>query len=319
VQIAVGKELDADRLAALKAEFPEVTFGSVLDDPEVIREADAYLGRIDPDVYARSGDRLRWVHSTGAGIETIIAIPEIVASEIVVTNTRGAHAPFVAEHAFSLMLALNRYLVEYGRDQREHVFHSYGRGVPMESLFGKRMLILGMGNIGTAIARRALAFDMSVVGLDLFVPERAEGDYSILPMEHLDNELESADVLVVAVPHTPDTNNLIDARRIGLLKPGAMVIGISRGRIIDEDALAARLREGTLFGAGLDVFSEEPLPPDHVLWDTPRLIMTPHCAPNSADTRNREMEITTENVRRFVAGDPLLNVCDKVERAWSHC
>lgn len=312
MQIAVGKELDADRLAALKAEFPDVTFSSVLDEPDVIREADAYLGRIEPDVYARAGDRLRWVHSTGAGIETIIAIPELVAGEIEVTNTRGAHAPFVAEHAMSMMLALNRFLPEYGADQREHYFHAYGRGVPMESLFGKRMLILGMGNIGSAIAQRALGFDMEVVGLDLFVPERASGAYSILPMEHLDNELESADVLVVAVPHTSETHNLIDARRISLLKPDAMVIGISRGRIIDEEALAARLREGTLFGAGLDVFSQEPLPSDHFLWDTPRLIMTPHCAPNAADTRNREMEITTENVRRFVAGEPLLNVCDKV-------
>lgn len=311
MQIAVGKELDADRLAALKAEFPDVTFGSVLDEPDVIREADAYLGRIEPDVYARAGDRLRWVHSTGAGIETIIAIPELVAGEIEVTNTRGAHAPFVAEHAMAMMLALNRFLPEYGADQRKHHFHAYGRGVPMESLFGKRMLILGMGNIGTAIAQRALGFDMEVVGLDLFVPERS-GAYSILPMEHLDNELESADVLVVAVPHTSETHHLIDARRIGLLKPDAMVIGISRGRIIDEEALAARLREGTLFGAGLDVFSQEPLPPDHFLWDTPRLIMTPHCAPNAAETRNREMEITTENVRRFVAGEPLLNVCDKV-------
>jgi phosphoglycerate dehydrogenase-like enzyme len=131
-------------------------------------------------------------------------------------------------------------------------------------------------------------------------------------MEHLDNELESADVLVVAVPHTTETNNLIDSRRMGLLKPGALVIGISRGRIIDEEALAARLRDGTLAGAGLDVYAQEPLPPDHFLWDTPNLVMTPHAAPKSPVTRQRELEITTENIRRFVGGEPLLNVCDKV-------
>lgn len=312
MQIAMGKEIDADRRAALNTEFPEVAFRSVLEDPEGICEADAYIGRITPDVYHRSGERLRWVHSTGAGIETIIAIPELVASDIVVTNTRGAHAPFVAEHAFALMLSLNRYLTGYTQDQRDHVYRAYGQGVPMDSLYGKRMLILGMGNIGSAIARRALAFEMSVVGLDLRVPDHLAGEYPILPMEHLDNELESADVLVVAVPHTVETNNLIDARRIGMLKSGAMVIGISRGRIVDESALAARLRDGTLAGVGLDVYAEEPLPPDHFLWGTPRLVMTPHCAPNSHDTRNREMEITHENIRRFVAGEPLLNVCDKV-------
>ncbi len=123
---------------------------------------------------------------------------------------------------------------------------------------------------------------------------------------------DSDDVLVVAVPHTPETNNLISAHRIAALKPGAMVIGISRGRIIDEEALAERLRDGTLGGAGLDVYAQEPLPTDHFLWDTPNLVMTPHAAPNSPDTRKREMEITTENIRRFVSGEPLLNVCDKV-------
>lgn len=312
MQIAVGKEVDDDRLAAMKTAFPDVVFASVIEDPDGIREADAYIGRIEPEVYHRSGKRLRWVHSTGAGIETIIAIPELVASDIVVTNTRGAHAPFVAEHTFALMLSLNRGLSGFVQDKHDHNYRARGEGVPMDSLYGKRMLILGMGNIGTAIARRALAFEMTVVGLDLHVPDHLAGDFSILPLEHLDNELKSADVMVIAVPHTAETDNLIDVRRIGELKQGAMVIGISRGRIVDEAALAARLRDGTLAGAGLDVFAEEPLPPDHFLWETPRLVMTPHCAPNSPDTRNREFEITHENIRRFVAGEPLLNVCDKV-------
>ena len=169
-----------------------------------------------------------------------------------------------------------------------------------------------MGNIGRAIARRALAFDMQVVGLDLMAPEETTGDLKVLPMEQLDIELESADVVMVAVPYTAETDGLLDARRIGLLKPGAKVIGISRGRIIDEEALAERLRDGSLSGAGLDVYAQEPLPEDHFLWDTPNLVMTPHCAPNSPDTRDREFEITYDNIRRFVDGDPLLNVCDKV-------
>jgi phosphoglycerate dehydrogenase-like enzyme len=182
----------------------------------------------------------------------------------------------------------------------------------MEGLYGKRMLIIGMGAIGSAIAKRAVAFEMKVIGLEKAIPGHLGEELTILPMEHLDNELESADVLVVAVPYTPETHNLIDARRIGLLKPGAMVIGISRGNIIEEDALVARLRDGTLAGAGLDVYAEEPVPADSPLWDTLNLVMTPHCAPVSSITDDREMDIILENVRRFVAGEPLLNVCDKV-------
>ena len=310
--IVVGKEVDDGRLAAMQATFPEVTFASARQDPDGIREADAYIGRIPPDVYSRSGDRLRWVHATGAGIETIIAIPELVASDIVVTNTRGAHAPFVAEHTFALLLALTRHIAEFAQHKNDHHYHAYGRGIPLESLYGKRLLIVGMGNIGRAIASRALAFEMQVVGLDVMAPEQSGNDLTVLPMEHLDTELATADVLVIAVPLTAETTNLIDARRIAALKPGAVVIGISRGTIIDEAALAKRLREGTLAGAGLDVYAEEPLPAEHFLWDTPRLVMTPHCAPSSPLTRDREFEITHENIRRFVTGAPLLNVCDKV-------
>jgi phosphoglycerate dehydrogenase-like enzyme len=312
MHMVVGKELDADRIATLRETFPEVAFASFLDAPESMRDADAFIGRIPPDAYALSGDRLRWVHSPGAGIDKIIAVPGIVESEIVVTNTRGAQAPFVAEHAFALMLTICRALPDFARDQRDHVFKQFGRGVPMDSLYGKRLLIIGMGNIGTAIARRALAFEMTVVGLDPHVTGHLGEDLSVLPMEHLDNELEAADVLVVAAPHTTETHNLIDARRIGSLKSGAIVIGISRGGIIDEKALAERLCEGTLAGAGLDVYVEEPLPSDHFLWDTPRLVMTPHAAPNSPITKDLEMEITMENIRRFIEGEPLLNVCDKV-------
>lgn len=311
MQIVTGREVDADRLATLRAEFPEVGIASFLEAPEAMREADAYIGRIPADAFELAGERLRWVHSTGAGIEKILAVPGVIESDIVVTNTRGAQAPFVAEHAFALMLTIVRALPDFARDQRDRVYRDFGRGVPMDSLYGKRILIVGMGNIGTAIARRALAFEMTVVGLDIHVSGHLGEEMSLLPMDHLDNELESADILVVAAPHTAETNYLIDERRIGLLRQGAIVIGISRGRIIDEAALASRLREGTLAGAGLDVYAQEPLPADHFLWDTPRLVMTPHAAPNSPLTRDMEMEITRENIRRFIEGEPLLNVCDK--------
>ncbi|HWV24098.1 MAG TPA: NAD(P)-dependent oxidoreductase, partial [Thermomicrobiales bacterium] len=236
MQIAVGAEINEDRLETLRNRFPDVTFGAVGDEPGIMRDADAYIGRIGPNAYASAGDRLRWVHSTGAGVETILAIPGVVESGIVVTNTRGAHAPFVAEHAFALMLSLVRCLPEYGQDQQDHIFRSFGRGVAMDSLYGKRILVIGMGNIGTAVARRALGFEMHVIGLDLRVPDVISGETPILSIEHLDHELPRADVVVVTVPRTVETEGMLDARRIGLLKDGAIVIGVSRGRIIDEEA-----------------------------------------------------------------------------------
>ena len=199
MHIALGREIEEARVAEMRAKFPDVTFSPIVAEPDGIRDADGFVGRIPAEVYAKAGPNLRWVHSTGAGIETIVAIPELVASQVVVTNTRGAHAPFVAEHAFALLLSLGRHLYGFAHDQGERVYRSYGRDVPMYSVYGKRMLILGMGNIGRAIARRALAFDMEVVGLDLMAPEETTGDLRVLSMEHLDLGLPSGRVVLAAL------------------------------------------------------------------------------------------------------------------------
>lgn len=312
MHIVVGKEVATDRLTSMRETFPSATFASIADESSGIAEADGYIGRISADTYAQGSNSLKWVHGTGAGVETILAIPELAASDVVVTNTRGAHAPFVAEHTFALLLAVNRQLAVFAVDKPDRVYRNYGQGLSFASLYGKQMLIVGMGNIGRAIAQRALAFDMEVVGVDLFVPPPTQGEVPVLPLDQLDSLLPDADVVVVAVPYTPDTDNLLSSERIHALKPGAVVIGISRGRIINEEALAARLKDGSLFGAGLDVYSQEPLPPDHFLWDAPNLVMSPHCAPASPLTRDREFEITFDNIQRFIAGEPLRNVCDKV-------
>ena len=312
MHIVVGREVEEFRLEAMRAEFPEATFTSVVQEPETIKDADGFIGRIPADVYYQASDKLKWVHSPGAGIETIIAIPELVASDIQVSNGRGAHAPFVAEHTMALLLAVNRRLNEFALNKSRHHFHPWGRGLEFSSLYGKRMLIVGMGNIGRAIAKRAEGFEMEVVGVDLFVPPVSDDTTVILPLDHLDEEIAKADVVVIAVPHTKETENLINADRVGSMKKGSVLVGISRGHIIDEAALIERLTDGTLYGAGLDVFAQEPLPEDSPLWDVPNLVITPHCAPNSPLTRDREYEIIHDNIRRFIDGSPLRNVCDKV-------
>lgn len=313
MRIAVGTEMKDTEIDRLRSATPEVALlplATAADPLDAVRGADAYLGRIDPEVFRQAGQHLRWVHSIGAGIETLSGIPELVESDITVTNTRGAHAPFIAEHTFALLLSLQRQIAQFVQDQRDHVWKRPGFADSMQELYGRTMVIVGMGNIGTAIAKRALAFEMTVIGVDRD-PTGGPTGVTVRPVEDLDETLGIADVVIVAAPYTAATHQLLDARRLGLLPERAVVIVVSRGGIVDEAALADRLRNGTLAGAGLDVFATEPIPADSPLWDTPRLIVTPHCSGGSNQTRNRVMDITIENIRRFVAREPLLNVCDK--------
>lgn len=313
MQIAVGKEFNDAAIDSLRSRVPDVAFVplATADDPmEAVRQSVAYLGRIDADVFRRAGRHLRWVHAMGAGIETVTAIPELVESDITVTNTRGAHAPFIAEHTFALLLALQRHIPQFVQDQRDHIWKRPGFADSMQELYGRTMVIIGMGNIGRAIARRAVAFEMTVIGVDRD-PGRDTDGSTVQSVDQLDDALVNADVVVVAAPYTTETQNLLDARRIHSLPNRAVVIVVSRGGIVDEQALVDRLRAGTLAGAGLDVFETEPIPADSPLWDTPRLIITPHCSGGSNHTRNRVLDITVENIKRFASHEPLLNVCDK--------
>ncbi len=316
MKIVVATGTGEAPLAQWRASFPAVDFVLATGPEEqaaAVRDADAWLGRIPREAFLAAGPRLRWVHSDGAGIETLAAIPELVESEITLTNTRGGHAPAIAEHTFAMLLSLTRGLAPLAADQRAHLWRGPGMETPARELTGATMVILGLGNIGRAIAKRAAAFEMQVLGVDLR-PDRVaapDGVAAVWPLERLDEALERADVLAVSAPLTPLTRGLIDGRRIDLLRPGGYLLVVSRGGIVDEGALIAALEAGRLAGAGLDVVATEPLPPGNPLWDTPNLILTPHCSARSRQTRERVWAITTENIRRFVDGEPLTNVCDK--------
>ena len=309
MKIIVGSELGEAGAERLQKEFPDTEFGTVAPGT-AMEGADAYLGRITRETVLAVGSRLRWVHSTGAGIETLVTIPELVDGQIVVTNTRGGHAPSIAEHTFAMLLALTRRIPDLVEDQRRHRWKRPEVTGAMRELTGATMVVVGMGNIGRAIARRAAGFEMRVLGVDRHPAEPPAGIEAIWPVERLDEALGRAEVLAVATPYTSETHDLIDVRRVGLLPDGAFVIAVSRGGIIDEAALIDGLQAGRLGGAGLDVFASEPLPADSPLWDVPNLLVSPHCSGSSLQTRDRVWEITRENVRRFVTGEPLVNVCD---------
>jgi len=275
VKIVIGSLAGHTLPAAWQAQFPEVEFvpaRTVAEQVAAVRDADAYLGMISREAFLAAGSRLRWVHAGSAGIERLAAIPELVESDVVVTNTRGAHAPCIADHAFAMLLALTRRLPDLLADQRQHVWRRPGVVSGMRELTGATLVIVGLGNIGRAIARRAVAFDMRLLGVDVRPGEPPAGVEVVWGLERLDEALGQADVVAVATPFTPQTRHLLDARRIGLIKPGAYLLVVSRGGIVEEPPLIAALREGRLSGAGLDVQEHEPLPADDPLWEAPNLI-----------------------------------------------
>lgn len=253
---------------------------------------------------ATRAKRLRWVHSMGAGVENLSR--DVAGTDIIVTNSH-AHGDVIAEHVMALLLAHSRRLavaitrqVE-GRWARE--------GAVGTVLRGKTMSIVGLGAIGTELARRAAAFGMRVWGVRRSGTAVPGVDRVVAPAA-LDEVLRAADVLAITLPLTPETHGLIGAREIGLLPDGAFLINVGRGGIVDEAALAAAIESGHLAGAGLDVFEQEPLPPASPLWRLPGVIITPHVGGSSPGFLERAVPFFCENLRRYLMGEPLLNRVD---------
>lgn len=314
MKIVIGGRPSDEMLSEWRRELPGVELaapGTTAEQIEAVRDADAYLGWIPREVFLAAGPKLRWVHSTAAGIEPLTAIPELVESDVVVTNTRGGHANTIAEHTFGMLLGLTRNLFEAYEDQKRRVWDRPRISRASRGIAGMTMVVIGFGNIGRAIARRAVGFELRVLGVDLRPGETPPGVEAVWGLDRLDEALGQADVVAVATPLTPQTQNLLDARRVGLMKEGAYLLVVSRGGLVDEAAVVEGLTSGRLAGAGLDVQATEPMTPDDPLWTAPNLIITPHSSGASKQTSERVWAITKENVRRFVNGEPLENICDK--------
>jgi phosphoglycerate dehydrogenase-like enzyme len=309
----------------LRHDFPDVKILRFQDYAEAEAELDdaevLVTWSLRAEQFARAR-RLRWIHSTAAAVHALM-IPELVASDVQVTNASSVHGPVVAEHAMAMLLALARGLPSAMRHQQRHRW-------AQEELWRERprpreiqdasLALVGVGSIGGEIAKRALAFGMRVLavrehperGVD-FVPPGLAGSpaITVVGFEALDDGLARADFVALAAPVTPKTRVLLNAERLGRLQPGAFVINVSRGALIDETALAAALRENRLGGAALDVFDREPLPPESPLWDLPNLIITPHSAAFTEKLWDRQYALFAENLRRYRAHKSLLAVVNK--------
>lgn len=252
--------------------------------------------------------RLRWVHVDRAGLERS-ARPEVLASGLMVTGSAGRSAPAIAEHALLFMLALSYRMPDFlDAQRRRHWGIRHQR--ELRGLFGRCVGILGTGNNGTALAVRAAALGMRVVGYRRRRAPPPPGFDRVFcgdAGEPLALLLGDSDFVVVTLPLNDRTHRLLGERELAQMRPGACLINVGRGAVVDEQALVASLRHGRLGGAGLDTFASEPLPRSSALWKMDSVMITPHVTPQVADRMSRSLDIVAENVRRYRDGQPLLN------------
>jgi len=297
-------EADAPAFEALaRADFPSLSLFATNDRSAALEHAPAaevLIGhhfQFDEELLARAG-QLRWIQSLTTGTDAILKLRGL-KPEVTVTSTRGMHGPQMSELVFLLMLALLRDFPRMRRNQEAAAWERW----PQPLLWGKTIVIVGVGAIAEALAPRCKAFGMMVYGVSDSTRVPAGFD-AVFRRGELALAAGRADFLVLIVPHAPDTEKLVDAAILAAMKPCAYLINVARGGVLDEEALLEALRENRLAGAGLDVFRQQPLPPGHPLWKEKNVIITPLIGGMSDIYLNQAYPIVRDNLRHFLAGHP---------------
>ncbi len=332
MKLVIHPPVDLERLRAIRAAAGPMQVVNAADEAEAVRalvDADAFFGKLTPAMLA-AGRQLRWVQTPTVSLEHYL-FPELVAHPCVLTNMRGLFSDVIADHVFGFILCFARNFHRYIRNQSagrwepaggEAERQNFAVGPGIVSAIDRAHLhlgdltlgIVGLGHIGSEVARRGLAFGMRVLAVDPVQEAGPPGVEAVWKPERLPGLLAEADFVVIAAPHTPQTVKLFRRPQFRQMKPTAYLINIGRGAIVDLSDLVAALQAGEIAGAGLDVFEKEPLPADHPLWRMENVILTPHVAGFSPRIAERHLEVLLDNIRRFVRGEPLRNVADK--QAW---
>jgi phosphoglycerate dehydrogenase-like enzyme len=295
----------------LRAEFPgtEVVHSAKKrDDEDALREADVMIGWALPAGQLSAAKSLRWIYSITAAIDQFL-YPELISSEIAISNAGRVHGPVVAEHAIAMLLALAKRLptaVRY-QERRKWAMEAIWKEQPRpREVRGATVVVIGMGGIGADVAQMAAALKMNVIGVREH-PERG-GANETVGYDALDGAITRADFVVLAAPLTERTRHMIDDRRLRLFRPTTFLINVSRGALVDEAALVKALRGGSIAGAALDVFEEEPLSRWSPLWKMPQVLITPHTAFLTENVWQRHYEMFAANLKRYLSGEPLEGV-----------
>lgn len=262
----------------------------------------------------RAAKKLRWIHSRAAAVHQLM-FPELVQSDVIVTNAREVHGPVVAEHVIALIFALAKQIPAATRFQQKHVWGQeviwHGRPRPRE-LADATLGLIGLGSIGRNVAKHAAALGMHVIAVrEHPEKEKPEQVDEVLPSSKLNELVARSDYVVLSAPITPATKGMISCDQLARMKPDGCLINVGRGPLIDEAALFQALSGEKIGGAALDVFDKEPLPSDSPLWDLDNLLITPHTAGMSDKMWERHYALFSENLSRYLSGQPLLGLVDK--------
>lgn len=310
--VVVGQSSEV--VAALREGSPaNVTIEHVTDrgagDANLLRavaDAHAVIGNPTLAVVQAAKD-LEWVQITSAGVKPYLH-PELVDSDVVMTNAQTLSSAAIADHGFAMLLALTRNLNHFIVERTNETWRGGNYG--LEELEGKTALVIGTGGIGSNVARRAKAFGMTVIGVDPEeFPPRLSFDRMVYP-DRLDQVIPEADAVFVCAPHTKDSEGMIGAAQFELMKRGSYFIAVSRGKVYDMASLVKALDSQRIAGAGVDVTDPEPLPKGHPLWKFENAIITPHVATQGLLGTKLRLEVYKENIARFAAGEKLRNVVD---------
>jgi len=300
----------------LQQEFPDHQFVQLPNydrAPEEIVDTDVFIGWSLRPQQLLAAKKLRWIHSPAAAVHQLM-YPELIRSNVILTNSTGIHGPVVAEHAITVLLALAKRLPQAMHYQAKRAWSQdqlwNERPRPRE-VSDSTVVVIGMGGIGREFAARARALGMKVLAVRENPAKGTDGANAVFSPAELDAVLPEADYVLLCTPVTPATTAIINAARLQKMKPDSYLINVGRGPLVDEPALLQALRDRRIAGAALDVFNEEPLPPDSPFWSLDNLLITPHTAAVTERLWERHYKLIVENMKRFLAGQPLLNQVDK--------
>lgn len=297
----------------LAAAYPEVEFvycADRADMPAQIADAAVFFGWLRQHEWD-AAQALRWVQSPSSGVDYFLQVEGLAESDVVLTNAKGTHGACLAEHALAMIFTFTRGIKASIQAQRDHRWANAEIRPTMIELTHGTLGILGFGTVGRALAERAQAFNMRILAVDAYPGAKPDHVERLAGLDGLEAMLRQSDYVVVTVPRTPETLNMLDAERLSWLKPSAILVCVSRGGIIDQAALVEALQAGRLAAAALDVVHPEPLPADSPLWDMENVLITPHTAGGSQFEVPYIWDIFEDNLGRYLRGEALRNVVDK--------
>lgn len=310
MKILINTEITSDHRQQIQSVSPDLVIVEPKDEAARLKEipdTDILFGDFNRSLFD-AARQLKWVQVLGAGVDGLL-FPEFVESDVVLLSAKGYVGPHLADQTWALILGLIRGV---GRAVRERTWENrWSIRDETWELAGRTLGIVGLGGTGIDVAKRAQGFDMRVIAVD---PEDVDAPsfvHEVWKMDRFYDLLAESDVVSICAPLTDETHGMFDDDAFRRMKPSALLINVTRGKIVDEPSLLRALEEGLIGGAGLDVTPEEPLPQNSPLWDLPNVIATPHVAGGSPHRDDRTVGLFCDNLERFLVGKPLLSVIDK--------